>query len=142
MIIIKYHTLDEVFVFFKHYNEDYNIDYGTSRKPKEIEIKCHVTFGHSNFKDVYTKKQRTYVITNRSGKRFFNMPSGSRSVFMNSIDGTDNGVRYDYYDWNVESVKLYIPDALIDYYEKVADLDFDTWLERQPKGTFVQGGGL
>lgn len=142
MILIKYHTLEEVFSFFRQYNEDFNIDYHASRKSKEVVIKCHVTFAQSDFKEPLTKKQRTYIITNRSGKRFFDMPSGSRSVFMNSLDGTDKGVRYDYYNWNVESVKLYIPSALIEYYEKVALIDFDTLLERQPKGTFVQGGGL
>lgn len=141
MVLIKHHTLEEVFEFFRKYNEDYNVGYH-SPKPNELVIKCNVTFAQDNFKNKYSKRQRTYIITNRSGKRFFDMPSCSRSVFMDCVVGPDKGVRYDYYNWTVESVKLYVPRSLIEYYEKVAKLDFDTWLERQPKGTYVQGGGV
>ena len=107
-------TKQQAYEIFRVYNEKFELDYNDV-KTAVPELYADITFEQSNFVNNYSELERTYRVTNRSGKRFFNMPSGSRSVFGNSLDGSDFNVRLDYYNWEVEKVVLEIPDAIFSY---------------------------
>ena len=92
-------TFEDVCATFKAYNELNGISYGDT---KHAELKAYIVYKKCNFTLDYSEAERTYVITNRSGKAFFKTPSGSRSIYGNSLDGSDKGVRLDIYDWKIE----------------------------------------
>ena len=100
-------TISEAYEIFKVYNKKFNLDYNDV-KTDVPELYADITYKSENFTKEYSEAERTYRVTNRSGKRFFNMPSGSRSVFGNSLDGCDFNVRLDYYDCTVEKCELTI----------------------------------
>lgn len=93
-------TFQEVKQTFKDYNRTYDVKYG-ERSPVE-DMKAVVVFAQSNFTQPYSEKSRSYLVTNRSGKAFFPMPSMSQSVIGDCLDGTDPGVRLDQMGWKVE----------------------------------------
>ncbi len=101
-------TKEQAYEIFRVYNEKFNLDYNDV-KTDVPELYADITYKSENFTKEYSEAERTYRVTNRSGKRFFNMPSGSRSVFGNSLDGSDVNVRLDYYNWEVEKVVLNVP---------------------------------
>lgn len=104
-------TISEAYEIFKVYNEKFNLDYNDV-KTDVPELYADITYKSENFTKEYSEAERTYRVTNRSGKRFFNMPSGSRSVFGNSLDGSDFNVRLDYYNWEVEKVVLDVSEEV------------------------------
>ncbi len=106
-------TKEQAYEIFRVYNEKFNLDYNDV-KTDVPELYADITYKSENFTSEYSEAERTYRVTNRSGKRFFNMPSGSRSVYGNSLDGSDVNVRLDiYYDWTVEKCELTIPDEVL-----------------------------
>ena len=97
---MKKFTFAEVVERFRAYNVENNVSYGS---PNNVEpLVAVVVYKQSNFDKPYTLEERSYRITSESGKRFFNMPSGSRSIVGNCLDGIDLNVRLDCYDWEVE----------------------------------------
>ena len=104
-------TISEAFEIFKVYNEKFNLDYNDV-KTDVPELYADITYKSENFTSEYSEAERTYRVTNYSGKRFFNMPSGSLSVYGNSLDGCDFNVRLDWYNWEVEKVVLYVSEEV------------------------------
>lgn len=104
-------TKNQLYDIFYNYNEKFNVDYNNV-KTDIPELYADITYKSENFIKEYSEAERTYRVTNRSGKRFFNMPSGSRSVFGNSLDGTDVNVRLDWYDWEIEKATIFIPEKV------------------------------
>ena len=92
-------TFENVCATFKAYNETNGISYGDS---SHADIKAYIVYKKCNFTLDYSEAERTYVINNRCGKAFFKTPSGSRSIYGDSLDGSDKGVRLDLYDWKIE----------------------------------------
>ena len=104
-------TITEAYEIFKVYNKKFNLDYNEVRTDVP-ELYADITYKSKNFAKEYSKAERTYRVTNRSGKRFFNTLSASRSVFGNSLDGSDFNVRLDCYNWEVEKVVLNVSNEV------------------------------
>ena len=94
-------TFEDVCATFRAYNKTNGISYGDT---KHAELKAYIVYKKCNFTLDYSEAERTYEISNRSGKKFFDMPSGSQSLYGYSLDGSDWGVRLDKYDWEIEYV--------------------------------------
>ena len=93
-------TLNEVIQTFKLYNQQHKIEYGVpSRVPKMSAV---VVYKQSNFLQEYSEKARSYRIRYTNGKAFFTVPSGSRSMWGSSLDGSDPNVRLDAMGWKVD----------------------------------------
>lgn len=87
---ITYGKLDSI--MYKH-NAKYGLDYNDyPRKEKQYAI---IVFTEDSFDKPYTEQQRSYQISNYS-KRFFPNMLGT-SLSGDCLDGTDLGVRLDWY---------------------------------------------
>lgn len=94
-------ALYEIKKLFKEYNLKNDINYGrTDNKIKPIT--AIIVYKQSNFTKPYTELERSYRISNESGKVFFNMPSGSQSMVGNCLDGKDLHVRLDCLNWEID----------------------------------------
>jgi hypothetical protein len=93
-------TFEEVRRKFIKYNEKNNILHGY---PSDVPtIEAVIVYKKENFNEEYSEEERSYKITNQSGKAFFRMPSGSQSIIGNCLDGKDLHVRLDILDWEID----------------------------------------
>lgn len=58
-----------------------------------------IVYKSSNWKEQYSLESRSYRVSNAN--KMFRLAC-SNSLFGNSIDGTDTGVRLDWYNWEVD----------------------------------------
>lgn len=65
------------------------------RKHPTEDLTAHIIFTEDSFTQGYSLLSRTYRIT--SGEKVFWSKTGSRSIFADCLDGTDQGVRLDWY---------------------------------------------
>lgn len=86
---ITYEELVELFV-------EHNKEKKRGKKP----LKAHIVFTQDSFDEEYTEEERTYRVT--SNNNGFKPDKEDGTIFIDAIDGTDNGVRLDWYDWDVE----------------------------------------
>ena len=63
-----------------------------------------VVFTEDSFKKPYTEEQRSYRVSNEN--KGFQHGKISNSVFANCLDGTDNGVRLDWYMYGDDAWKV------------------------------------
>lgn len=68
----------------------------------------YIVFTEDSFKKKYPEESRTYVTRNSSASRMFQEGKISNSMYGDCLDGTDNGVRLDWYigEWHIE--KCYV----------------------------------
>lgn len=59
-----------------------------------------IVYKQSNFKNEYSEESRSYRVHNAN--RTFQKDKIANSLFGDCLDGTDNGVRLDWYKWTVE----------------------------------------
>lgn len=59
-----------------------------------------IVYKQSNFTDEYSETSRSYRVHNANRK--FQQGKIATSLFGDCLDGTDDGVRLDWYDWEVE----------------------------------------
>ena len=81
---------------WKH-NEDNNI---TCKGTDENPIYGVVVYKASNWDKEYSLESRSYVVS--SSNKAFIPGQISNSIFANSLDGSDIGVRLDWYSWEVD----------------------------------------
>ena len=94
-------TLSEIIDRFREYNREHGITYG-GKHPEGVPcISAVIVYKQSNFYEPYTEEQRSYRVNNFSGKLFFNGMFGN-SVFGDCLDGTDEMLRLDSQDWQIE----------------------------------------
>lgn len=94
-------SFSEVVAKFKQYNVENNVVYGDNTNVKPLT--AVIVYKESNFDKPYTLEERSYRIQSDDGKLWFNMPSGSRSFWGDSLDGSDMRVRLDFYsDWEID----------------------------------------
>ena len=79
---------------FREYNKLHKVSYCVG----EPTLEAVIVYKQSNFAKRYTKLERSYKVTNISGKIFFYNMLGS-SLYGDSLDGTDNDVRLDWTNW-------------------------------------------
>ena len=84
---------------FRLYNKENRITYGTPTKAPKIS--AIIVYKQSNFTSPYTETERSYRVTNMSGKAFFDGMI-SNSIYGDCLDENDIGVRLDAYDWDIE----------------------------------------
>lgn len=94
---------------FKDYSEFLRFIYQYTQNPENPTLRILITFTKDSFSKEYDERSRTYM-TNSKQKAFGNY-AGS-SIFGNCLDGSDDGVRLDYYmntpytPWKVEKVTI------------------------------------
>lgn len=76
-----------------------------NRRFPELQDTARITgvivFKQSNFPNrMYSEKSRSYRVSNAN--RAFQDGKIANSLFGNCLDGTDQGVRLDWYNWKVE----------------------------------------
>ena len=59
-----------------------------------------IVYKQSNWEKPYTEEQRSYRVS--SFNRHFQSGKFSNSLFGGCLDGTDQGVRLDWYNWKVD----------------------------------------
>lgn len=103
MKIIDLQTIcyDEMVALFERHNEDNNIrTKGVDKNP----LYAVIVFSQDNWKEPYTELERSYRVSS-DNKAFIPNQLGN-SIFMNCINGHDNGVRLDWYNWKIEKIYL------------------------------------
>jgi len=94
-------TWNEFVMAMRNFNKEHN----HTHKGNEKVLKGVVVFTEDNFNKPYTVTQRSYQTT--SDQKMFLPNQLSNSVFANCLDGSDDGVRLDWYmydenPWKVE----------------------------------------
>lgn len=79
------------------HNKNNNI---TSQFGDKNPLEFVIVFKASNWTENYTEKQRSYVV--RSDNKAWVPDMCSNSIFADCLDGKDNGVRLDWYNWVVD----------------------------------------
>jgi hypothetical protein len=86
------------------YNELYNAmcDYNRKNPAKEDDpmISGVIVYKQSNWEKDYSEKSRSYRVYNSN--RAFQDGKIANSIFGYCLDGTDQGVRLDWYKWEPE----------------------------------------
>ena len=59
-----------------------------------------IVYKQDNFKTEYSEESRSYRVNNANRK--FQKNKNANSLFGDCLDGTDDAVRLDWYDWTVE----------------------------------------
>ena len=95
---MKNTNLHEIIETFREYNRAHGYAYGYS---KGEEITAIIVYAQSNFTKKYSEESRSYRVSNFGGKMFFDGMIGN-SIYGDSLDGTDLGVRLDAYGWIIE----------------------------------------
>lgn len=93
-------SLYEIIETFQNYNEKNGIEYGFQPEGFPV-LTAVIVFKQSNFTKEYSELSRSYRVTSQSGKRFFNGMLGN-SMIGDCLDGSDQGVRLDAYNWKIE----------------------------------------
>lgn len=101
----------DIINYFQDYNESNKLSYGNYTPEKEIT--AVIVYAQSNYSQPYTETQRSYRISNFSGKACFGGMLGS-SLVGDCLDGIDLGVRLDAYNWKIEKCYIeFTPDENI-----------------------------
>ena len=100
-------TFQEFIGKMQRHNFRRNITYQFDKKAM---VGC-IVFAQSNFDKPYSEKSRTYRVT--SANKYFLTSMGGSSLFGDCLDGSENGVRLDWYmsgrkPWKVDY--CYIPE--------------------------------
>ena len=74
----------------------------TTQYGDDHPLKCVVVIDQSSFDKEYSEESRSYMF--RSDNKYFVSGMGGNSIFASSLDGTDVGVRLDWYlnKWKIE----------------------------------------
>lgn len=94
---LKIMSLGLLIDLFRKYNQLHNVEYGTDKPTVEAVI----VFKQSNFTKPYSELERSYKVSNVSGKIFFYDMLGS-SIYGDCLDGKDSNVRLDWTNWTVD----------------------------------------
>lgn len=87
-------------LFWKH-NEDNNIrTKGVDKTP----LYAIIVFSQDNWEKQYSETDRSYRVSS-DNKAFIPNQLGY-SIFMDCLNGHDNGVRLDWYNWKIEKIYL------------------------------------
>ncbi len=73
----------------------FNEKHGYTYKGNDKKLKCVVVFTEDSWNMPYTEIQRSYWFT--SDNKAFLANQSSNSIFANCLDGSDDGVRIDWY---------------------------------------------
>lgn len=67
---------------------------------------CVVVFSQSNFKKSFCEKSRSYYV-NRDNNAFrdYQVNHTSNSIYADCLDLSEFGVRLDWYNWKIESIR-------------------------------------
>ena len=76
-----------------------------------------ITYKQDNFEKEFSEQSRTYMVS--SNNRCFETGKIANSMFGSCIDGTDVGVRLDWYNWRIEKVMILETQEEIDRYSKM-----------------------
>lgn len=96
---MKNTTKHEIIEKFREHNRAHGYNYGDYQGE---EITAVIVYAQSSFPREYSEQSRSYRVSNFGGKAFFDGMIGN-SIFGDCLDGTENGVRLDYYtDWKIE----------------------------------------
>lgn len=98
---ISFAQLEEAFCKFNKENEDKVTQFGS------CHIKGAIVFKTSNWPDKeYSLEARTYIV--QSDNKYFMSDMGGNSLYGDSMDGSDCGVRLDWYlsTWEIEHCYL------------------------------------
>ena len=90
---------DELVEKFKAHNAE---------NPDADSITAHIVISADSFDEEYTEAERTYVIT--SNNNAFRDDKKGDAIIISAVDGTDNDVRLDWYDWEIESAWIVLED--------------------------------
>lgn len=85
-------TLKELFDLFYKHNEENNVK---SQFDDENRLVGIIVFRKDNWKTEYSLESRSYLVA--SDNKFFIPEMNGRSIFSNSMDGSDRSVRLDDY---------------------------------------------
>lgn len=96
---MKKMTFNEVYETFYRHNEENGVDSQFSDKSR---ITAVVVFSKDNWTTDYSEKARSYRFA--SDNKYFVPGIGGNSIFGDCLDGSENGVRLDYYlrEWKVD----------------------------------------
>ena len=84
---------------------EHNQKYGIKSQFEDSHpITLYIVYKQSNWDDEYSETSRTYVV--RSDNKYFLPNMISNSLIGNCLDGTDDGVRLDWYNWEIEYVYI------------------------------------
>lgn len=95
---MKATTKHEIIETFRNHNKAKGYDYHGTSHP---DITAVIVYASENWEKPYTETQRSYRVTNSSGKAFFDGMIGN-SICGDCLDGVDLGVRLDCYNWKIE----------------------------------------
>ena len=89
---------------FKNTSElyDYVMTHNLFGQGKKITI----IYSQDNWNKPYTEVQRTY--TTNTDQKCYDVDACGTSMFGDCLDGTDLGIRLDWYRWKAEKVILHI----------------------------------
>lgn len=76
-----------------------------------------ITYKQENFEKEFSEQSRTYMVG--SYNKCFQSGKIANSMFGSCIDGTDIGVRLDWYNWKVEKIMLLETQEEIDKYNSM-----------------------
>lgn len=97
---MKKMTFDEICERFAHHNLSHNV---TSQFDDDERLTAVVVFKSENWPDKdYSLESRSYRFT--SDNKYFISGMGGNSIFANSLDKSDTGIRLDWYlqEWDVD----------------------------------------
>ena len=75
-------------------------DHNTRYNQDEATLSGVIVYKQDNFSEEYTELQRSYRVWNNNRK--FQTGKIANSLYGDCLDGTDDGVRLDLYDWDIE----------------------------------------
>lgn len=87
-------TYEELCRKFYEFNEEHENGEGNEY------IEGVIVYKQSNWEKEYSEKSRSYCV--RSNNRAFQYGKIANSIFGYCLDGTDMGVRLDWYNWDVD----------------------------------------
>lgn len=102
MAVKRKMSWDEIISKFRQFNRNG----GDSMPP----LTAYIVYTQSNFKTQYSEESRTYKIDSRSN--LFHDGLISTSLFGDCLDGTEYGVRLDWYNWKREYCYMLVPDEV------------------------------
>ena len=88
----QYLTISDFYNQMRKWNETHDED-----KAEKFGV---IVYKQSNFTTEYSEESRSYRVHNANRK--FQKDKIATSLFGDCLDGTDDGVRLDWYDWEVE----------------------------------------
>lgn len=89
-------TKEQLFNAFYKFNQEHE----NATQFSETSITGVIVFKASNWKEPYSLESRSYRVSS-ANKRFLYRCSGN-SIYASNLDGTDQCVRLDWYNWEVD----------------------------------------